>query len=161
MDPGGRGVRRAGKLMRRLAGQEVLSGLLLVALGLAAAAIGGGYEVGDALAMGPGWMPFHLGLVLALLGAVIAVAGLLAGGEAVAPSPPGPVLAVVAGVMLFSLLAPRLGLLAGAFGAALPVARAGPGSTTRGAVLAAAGLTVATALVFVWLLRIPLPLVVG
>ncbi len=52
------------------------AGLLFVAFGIAAIAIGSGYPLGTAARMGPGYFPRILGILLITFGAAIAARGL-------------------------------------------------------------------------------------
>lgn len=56
---------------------DLLAGLIFIALGGAFAYTASTYEVGSLRAMGPGYFPLALGLVLAALGVVIMAVGLL------------------------------------------------------------------------------------
>jgi hypothetical protein len=144
--------------MRRLAGRDVWTGLLFIAVGSIAAAIGRRYEIGDVQGMGPGWMPVHLGLVLAALGGAIAAAGVAFGSALPERAALLPVLAVAAAVIAFGLLVRPLGLVLAVAVASAAVARAVPGTGWRTTALVAAGVGLAAGLLFGVLLRLPLPL---
>jgi hypothetical protein len=68
---------------------DLLAGVIFVALGGGFAYTASTYEVGSLRAMGPGYFPLALGLVLAALGVVIMVVGLirLRREAALAPAP--------------------------------------------------------------------------
>lgn len=54
-------------------GRDYLGGVLMIALGLAAAWQGASYKIGTLSRMGPGFFPVALGVILALAGVAIAV----------------------------------------------------------------------------------------
>ena len=131
--------------------------------------------------MGPGYLPLALGLVLALLGlATIAkaylapeplpdVPGAAAPGQETPdsdtqdPRPLAgiqlrPTAAVFAAVTFFALTVDGLGLLSATFGTGLLAALGRPGTRAVRALVIAAGLTVASWIIFVVLLQLRLPL---
>nr|WP_277986494.1 tripartite tricarboxylate transporter TctB family protein [Promicromonospora panici] len=155
---------------------------MFVGLG-AAFSIGAlGYDLGSLLEMGPGYMPLALGLVLAALGLATVVKAYVApdpapgeapGGEvsdavvpdADAPDPRPlagiqwrPTVAVFAAVTFFAFTVDGLGLLPATFGTGLLAALARPGTKPLRALVIAAGLTVASWIIFVVLLQLRLAL---
>jgi hypothetical protein len=54
-------------------GRDYLGGVLMIALGMAAALQGASYRIGTLSRMGPGYFPVALGVILALAGLVIAI----------------------------------------------------------------------------------------
>jgi hypothetical protein len=64
--------------------QDILSGLLFLAIGLVGAVGSTAYDIGAARRMGPGYMPLGLFAIMAAIGLVIAVRGAL---RARAPAP--------------------------------------------------------------------------
>ncbi|MBI2961343.1 MAG: tripartite tricarboxylate transporter TctB family protein, partial [Betaproteobacteria bacterium] len=57
--------------------KDLLGGLLLIAIGVAALAIASDYPMGYAKRMGPGYFPTALGRILLLFGAILAIRGLI------------------------------------------------------------------------------------
>lgn len=139
------------------------------------------YDVGTLLAMGPGYVPVALGSVLVALGLATVVKAYVApdrprGAEpddahedARTPSDQDgpddrplagirwrPLLLVVAAIAFFAYTVAGLGLLPAAFGAGLLAALAA--SRPVRALVVAAGLTAASWVIFVVLLRLRLPL---
>jgi len=56
--------------------QDFWSGVMFIAIGIAAAIGATQYSMGTSARMGPGYFPFWLGICLALLGAVVALSAL-------------------------------------------------------------------------------------
>lgn len=120
-----------------------------------------GYSMGTPARMGPGFFPFYLGMILVVLGVIIAFSGMR-----VHDNDPGkvekfhwkPILFVLGAVVLFGIVLKAIGMLLAGI---LLVMIAGFGSATfafkRMAILAVA-LVVFCALVFVWGLKLPIPL---
>lgn len=67
---------------------DVITGLLLLALGVAVCARAIGLEVGTATSPGPGFFPFLGGLTLSVLAGLLAVRGWRGQGETGAPAGP-------------------------------------------------------------------------
>lgn len=130
-------------------------------------------ELGSLLQMGPGYVPLTVGLILAALGAGVVVKAFVAPDRA--PTSDGtsdhgpplefgairwrPTLLLLAAVLFFALTFEGLGLFLSVFGTTVIAAYARPGATPREALLPAAGLTVASWLIFVLALQQRLPLV--
>ena len=120
-----------------------------------------GYAMGTPARMGPGFFPFYLGMLLVLLGVIIAFTGLKAH-----PGDSGkvdrfhwkPILYVLVSVVLFGILLKTIGMLLAGI---LLVIGASMGSEEfqlkRTAILAICLVTFC-ALVFVWGLKLPIPL---
>ncbi|MFC7026209.1 tripartite tricarboxylate transporter TctB family protein [Promicromonospora thailandica] len=156
---------------------------MFVVLGAAFAVGALGYELGDLLDMGPGYVPLVLGLVLALLGAICVVKAY------VAPDTPGgtspgtpsseeddgaavdqpdlrplaglewrPVVAIAGAIVFFALTVDGLGVIPSTFGAVLLAALARDGVSWRRTLVIAVGLTALCWAVFVLALQLRLPL---
>lgn len=156
MEARGRGIGRA-RRVRRALNARLLTGLLLAGLGFAIAAVAAQYPQGTLRVMGPGFLPRQLGLGLGVLGLGIALVGAVFGAAPVLRPSAAPVLAVGAGVLLFGALVAQGGLLLAGFAAALPVALVGFRGRWALAGLAALLLAACMAVLFVGLLRLPLP----
>jgi uncharacterized protein YggT (Ycf19 family) len=162
--------------------------VIFAGLGVAFAIGALGYELGSLLEMGPGYLPLALGLVLAGLGVATVVKAYVAPDPAVGEPPGGgpqdavgpdggvsdadapdprplaglqwrPVVAVFAAVTFFALTVDGLGLLLATFGTGLLAALARPGTNPLRALVIAAGLTVASWIIFVLLLQLRLALI--
>ena len=91
--------------------KDFVAGLLFVAFGIAAIAIGSNYPLGAAARMGPGYFPRLLGGLLITFGAIIALRGLKLTGKPIAFGSLRPMVIVLGSVVLFGLLSPHLGLV--------------------------------------------------
>ncbi len=120
-----------------------------------------GYSMGTPARMGPGFFPFWLGLILFFLGLGIAFTGLK--GE---PDPKDnverfhwrPIGLVLGAVVLFGIILKPVGMLIGGF---LLVVIASYGSKEfrlKPALILGVVLTIFCAIVFVWGLKLPIPL---
>jgi hypothetical protein len=91
--------------------KDFFAGLLFIAFGIAAFAIGGHYPLGTTARMGPGYFPRLLGVLLIALGAIVALRGLKLEGEPIRFGSLKPVAIVLGSVVLFGLLSPHIGLV--------------------------------------------------
>lgn len=139
--------------------QNVLGGLLLVAFGVLGLALGASLDMGTARRMGPGFFPRILSWMLIALGG-----GIAAHGAMVSDAPTAtrvawrPLVLITAAVVAFQLLIDRTGLIAAT--AAVVGLGAVAGRDARAAEVAALALIMAVcvALLFVYVLNLPLPL---
>ena len=131
-------------------------------------------ELGSLLQMGPGYVPLSVGLILAALGVGVVVKAFVAPDRAPSSAegttdhgPPlgfgairwRPTVMLPSVVLFFALTFEGLGLFLTVFGTAVIAAYARPEATLREALLPAAGLTVASWVIFVLALQQRLPLV--
>jgi len=141
--------------------RDFWAGLMFVVVGIAFAWGALSYRFGGSAEPGPGFFPLGLGALLAALGAVILFASLTVetpSGETIGPIAWRPLLCVVAAVAAFGWALPQLGMFV-----ALPllvvVASFGGSEFRWGEVLAnAAVLTLSSWAIFVWGLRLNIPL---
>lgn len=122
-----------------------------------------GYAMGTPARMGPAFFPFWLGVLLFLLGVGIAIGGFRH------ESKPGdtefpryhwkPILYVLASVVMFGLILKPVGMLIAGILLVIISSAGNPEKFhTRDVLFLAVGLVVFCALVFVWALRLPIPL---
>lgn len=122
-----------------------------------------GYAMGTPARMGPAFFPFWLGLILFVLGVMIAIGGFRH------ESKPGdtefpkyhwpPILYVLGSVVMFGLILKAVGMLIAGFLLVLVSSIGNPEKFhTRDVVLLGIGLTIFCAMVFVWGLKLPIPL---
>jgi hypothetical protein len=147
-------------------------GMLFVALGLLFAVIAygfklgsnvllNGYAMGTPARMGPGFFPFYLGAILIVLGVAIAATGFKAhpGDDGrVEKFHWGPILWVLGAVVLFGVILKAVGMLVAGV---LLVVLASVGSPTfnfKRSLILGLCLSVFCAMVFVWGLKLPIPL---
>lgn len=137
------------------------SGLMFIAIGLSFAWGATHYSFGSSASPGPGYFPFGLGLILAVLGGLVIFTALTI--ETADSDPVGafawrPLLVIIAAVVLFGVLLPRLGMII-----ALPLlvvisSIASDEFSLKAAIGNAVVLTVLSWAVFVWGLKLTIPL---
>lgn len=134
-----------------------------MAFGIAFAVASLDYGLGSFQEMGAGMFPFLLGVLLAALGAAIVVSGLRGGEQTPGLSrlPWRGIAFVTAALVWFAVAVPLLGFLPATAGTVLLSCLASPTTSVVRALGATAGVTVACYVIFVVLLRLPMPLVGG
>jgi hypothetical protein len=145
-------------------------GVLFIALGLTFAVIARGipglsflpgYAMGTPARMGPGFFPFYLGMILTLLGVAIASTGLK-----VHPNDPGkverfhwkPILWVLASIVVFGLVLKIVGMLLSGIMLVVGASMGSHDFRIKPVLILAVCLVVFCALVFVYGLKLPIPL---
>lgn len=91
--------------------KDFYAGLVFIAFGIAAIAIGSNYTLGSAARMGPGYFPRILGLLMIVLGAILALRALRINGSPVPAWKWRPTLVVLGSVVLFGLIVNYAGLV--------------------------------------------------
>jgi Tripartite tricarboxylate transporter TctB family len=150
--------------------RDLLGGLLLFVVGIAAILEGRTYDIGTLTRMGTGFFPVVLGGVLAALGGLIALSALRSSSPAVDPfMPPTAILemantpslrgfvAIVLSIVAFIVLGKFFGLAPAAFFTVFISALGDRTSTIKRAAILAVILTVFALVVFSYLLQIQLP----
>lgn len=132
-----------------------LPALLLALTGLSVAWAGSNYRTGSLTAMGPGFMPMALGVCLFLL-ALTLLWSEREGKVRLATLPLRPVLYVAAGILIWALMVDVAGFFPAAAAQLLLSAGALPQKNWRRVVIGAALLSLATWVLFVIVLRLPL-----
>jgi hypothetical protein len=121
-----------------------------------------GYSMGTPARMGPAFFPFWLGIILALLGIAIAVQGYRTKGGPGAEFPKfhwKPILFVLGAVILFGIILRPLGMLLSGIILVFIASYGNPEKVSlRATAFLAVGLVTFCALVFVWGLKLPIPL---
>jgi hypothetical protein len=141
--------------------RDFWSGLMFVVVGLGFAWGATAYNFGASARPGPGYFPFGLGLLLAALGAVVLFKALTIeteGGDPLGPVAWRPLLVIVGSVVVFGITLPRLGMYI-----ALPMlvvmsAFAGDEFHWKDALINAAVLTAFSWIVFIYGLKLTIPL---
>jgi hypothetical protein len=143
----------------RSALRDIIAGGIFIVLGLAFAIGAVGYDVGSPLRMGPGYFPLALGIIQVALGIMVIVKGFVAGeGEPVGSVEWRAVAFITAAVLFFGLTVRGLGVAGALFGTSLLGALARSRTSWRQALLIAFALTVLSILIFIFALRLRLPL---
>jgi hypothetical protein len=144
---------------RRRSLPDVLAGAIFVLIGGAFVVGSLGYELGTPLRMGPGYFPLLVGAVLAALGLAIVLKGLVAAEVlSFGAIPWRAVAAIVLALVFFGFTARRLGFIPASAVTALLTTLASRRMRPLTAVAVAAGLTVASTLIFVVGLQVRIPL---
>ena len=139
--------------------KDVLAGAIFIVLGLAFALGALAYEVGDPLRMGPGYMPLALGILVTALGMGVIIKGFLAGeGGAIGGVEWRAVVLIVAALLFFGLTVRGLGVAGALFGTTLLAALARDRTAPLEALTIAAGLTLLSVVLFIYVLQLRLPL---
>ncbi|TDC08242.1 tripartite tricarboxylate transporter TctB family protein [Nonomuraea longispora] len=144
---------------RRRSFPDVLAGAMFVLLGGAFVVGSLGYELGTPLRMGPGAFPLLVGVLVAALGLGIVVKGLVAGEVIVFGRIPWRAVGVITlALVFFGFTVRGLGFVPASAVTALLTTLASSRVRPLMAVAVTAGLTVASALIFVVGLQLRLPL---
>jgi len=137
--------------------KDFWSGLMFVAFAAMALLSARFYSIGNAGKMGPGYFPLLLGWVLAFIGAVLIGRSLVIAGERVERLSLIPLAIIALAVCLFAAFIETLGLVVALAIVALVSALASRESRAIEATLLAATLVAFAVGVFVYGLRLPLP----
>ncbi|MFY7866686.1 tripartite tricarboxylate transporter TctB family protein [Roseateles sp.] len=140
--------------------RDFWSGLMFVLVGLTFAVASREYNFGSSARPGPAYFPFGLGVLLAILGGMVLFKALTLeseGGDPIGAIAWRPLLVIVAAIVLFGLMLPRFGLLI-----TLPVlillsAMASDEFRWKDAVLNSVILTFGSWVIFVWGLKLVIP----
>jgi hypothetical protein len=144
---------------RRRSFPDILAGGIFVLIGGAFVVGSLGYELGTPLRMGPGYFPLLVGAILAALGLSIVLKGLVAGEVIMFGTIPWrAVTLIVVAVLFFGFTVRRLGFVPTSAVTAILTALASSRVRPLMAVAIAAGLTVASTLIFVVGLQLRIPL---
>jgi Tripartite tricarboxylate transporter TctB family len=143
--------------MRIRAQKDFWSGVMFLAFAAVAIIAASAYAMGRGGRMGPGYFPLLLGGVLALLGIILVVRSLAIDGEPSGRLNLVPLSVIAAGVVLFGLSIERLGLIVSLLAVTIVSALASRESRPVEVALLAAALAAFSVGVFVYALRLPLP----
>ena len=138
--------------------KDFWTGAMYAGLGAAAIFLPHDYAMGSALRMGPAYFPNVIGGLLILLGAIALFRSFVVVGEAITPFAWREVALVLGALALFGVLLEGAGLIVATVLLVLLGAWASIKFHWRSAALLAVGLTAFSALVFVKLLGVPLPI---
>jgi Tripartite tricarboxylate transporter TctB family len=143
--------------MRISAPKDFWSGLMFIAFAAVALLSARGYSLGSAGKMGPGYFPLLLGIVLALIGAILVARSFAIAGEPVGKIGIFPLSIVALAVCLFALSIEPLGVVIALVVVTVLSALASREFRLLDVSLLAAALAAFAVGVFVYGLRLPLP----
>lgn len=138
--------------------KDFWSGVGFIATGIFFASIAYTYKLGTAARMGPGFFPFWLGLMLIALGVVISFNGMRTRGGPLETFHWKPVITVLVSIVLFGLVFKITGMLIAGVFLVVGSSLASGEYKSREIVPLGIGLVIFCALVFVWGLKLPIPL---
>ena len=134
----------------------------VIAKGIPGLSFMSGYSMGTPARMGPAFFPFWLGLLLFILGVIIAVDGIRdkeGGPDSAFPTFHWrPIVLVLGAVLIFGLILKYTGMLVAGFVLILIASKGSQDFELRRTLILGLFLTVFCALVFVWGLKLPIPL---
>jgi hypothetical protein len=140
----------------------VLGGLFaVIAKGIPGLPFLPGYAMGTPARMGPAFFPFWLGLILFFIGLAIAIMGVREEGGADAAFPRfhwRPILFVLGAVVLFGIILKAVGMLAAGLILVIIASMGSHDFKLKQSAILGLVLVVFCALVFVWGLKLPIPL---
>lgn len=138
---------------------DILFGGFLIAVAGAAMFVTRNLTVGTAANMGPGYMPLAVALIILGFGVFLIGRGLLAGhGQEMDAVHIRPIFAIFASVSVFALLAERVGLVLACLATIIVAGFGGSQFKIIESILFACVLTACSALLFVRVLKLPIPL---
>jgi len=140
--------------------RDFWAGLLFLLVGIAFAWGATNYSFGASARPGPGYFPFGLGILMAILGAMVLFKALTIeseGGDPIGEVAWKPLLMIIGAIIVFGIALPRLGMAI-----TLPLlvtisALAGDEFHWRDALLNSIVLTVGSWVIFVWGLKLVIP----
>lgn len=138
---------------------DILAGAIFVVLGLAFAITSTTYEIGTPFRMGPGFFPLLLGGVLTVLGILVVGSGFVAAREEqIGGIPWRAIVLITVAFIFFGLTVRNLGVAPTLFITTLLAALAGARMGLIRGIAIAAGLTVLSVVIFIYVLQLRLPL---
>ncbi len=140
--------------------RDFWSGLMFLVVGIVFAVGATNYSMGSSARPGPGYFPLLLSIILAILGAVVLFKSLTIeteGGDPIGAIAWRPLLITVGAIVLFGALLPRLGMVITIPILIIAVSFAGDEFKWRGVLIAAAVLTFFSWVIFVWGLKLTIP----
>ena len=141
--------------------RDFLSGLMFMGVGASFAIGAMNYSMGTSARPGAGYFPLILSVILAVLGAIVLFKSLTIeteGGDPVGSIAWRPLIVIVVAICTFGLALPHLGMLVTVPLLITIVSLAGDDFRWRGVLLAAAVLTAGSWIIFIWGLKLTIPL---
>ena len=140
--------------------QDFVSGIALIAVGLAFAIGATNYSFGTSIRPGPGYFPFGLGVILAILGLIVLYGAMTVerkNGDPIGSIPWRALICVVGAIVFFGFFLPRLGFLISFPTMIIITSAGGKEFTWKDAILNAAILTVLSYAIFIYGLQLTIP----
>jgi len=141
--------------------RDFLAGLLLLAFGALAVVVAGDYPMGTAMRMGPGYFPTVLGAILFLFGVFILGRGIRSGVKVRGAWGWRPLALITLSIVLFGAIVDRLGMIPALLTLFFVCAAGGREFRFKEVLLLSVLMTALTAVVFLYGLRLPYPLLPG
>ena len=138
--------------------RDFWTGVIFAAVGVAAVYFGRDHPMGTAMRMGPAYFPTVLGTLLALIGLALILRAVIRSGPPVEAFTFWKPVLVLGSNVLFGLLLRPLGLVVALVALVLVSAYASEKFRWPAALALAAGLAVSSAIAFVRLLGLPIPI---
>ena len=140
--------------------RDFWSGLMFLVAGVVFAVGATNYSMGSSARPGPGYFPLLLSIIMAIIGAIVLFKALVfesEGGDRIGAIAWRPLLVIVASIAVFALIIDRLGMVVTVPVLIAMASLAGDEFRWRGVIVSAAVLTVGSWLVFVWGLKLTIP----
>jgi hypothetical protein len=141
--------------------KDFIAGLVFIAIGVLAVAVARGYPFGTAMRMGSGYFPTVLGGILILLGVWVMVRGLRSGEKLKSGWGWKPLALIVLSIVLFGFVMPRFGLIPALVAVLFVSALGGREFRLKEVLVLTAVLCVFAAVVLLYVLKMPYPLIAG
>lgn len=139
--------------------KDLWTGVLFIAVGLAAIVFVRNHQMGTAMRMGPAYFPTMLGLLQVLIGIAVMLRALVRPGLPLGQFSPVKIAWVLGAIVLFGLLLRGLGLIIAIIVIVVLSAYASKNFRWPVALALAVGIAICSAILFVLLLGIPIPMV--
>ncbi len=143
------------KSLGRHINDDVCTGALLAVVAVVALSYIRTLDVGTVLEMGPGYFPFGLALVLLGMGLILIVKGVLIGGTPIEKFHLRPLVFILLSFAAFGFLLERAGMVVAVLAQVGIAALASRETTLLQTAVTAVGCAVASSVLFVWILQIP------
>jgi putative tricarboxylic transport membrane protein len=138
--------------------QDLLAGLLFLAIASGALWIAWDYPTGSAVRMSSGYVPRLLCLLLAVIGVFVALRSFVIAGPDLTAVRPRPLLLITAAVVVFAFSIQTLGLVLATALITIIGGFASPQVRVIEMIAAAAVLAVMTTAIFIWGIGLPIPI---
>jgi hypothetical protein len=139
--------------------KDLGTGILFIVVGLAAILFVRNHQMGTAMRMGPAYYPTMLGLLQVAIGIAVLLRALIRPGSPVGRFPLAKIALVLGAIVLFGLLLRGTGLIMAIIVIVVLSAYASEKFRWPVALLLAVGIAVCSAVIFVLLLGIPIPMI--